>query len=95
MFIRSRSINIISARWWKISVRRSAVVYPGEWAVAREDVPDDDRLTMEIERTFGSDILNQVRGQYNVRDLLYYIMCTYCIMDIIQLQSTLQIPPLT
>ena len=61
MFIRSRGINIISARWWKISVRRSAVVYPGEWAVAREDVPDDDRLTMEIERTFGSDILNQVR----------------------------------
>jgi len=47
-------------RWWKISVRRSAVVYPGEWAVSREDVPDDDRLMMEIERTFGTDIMNQV-----------------------------------
>jgi len=47
-------------RWWKISLRRSAVVYPGEWAVAREDVEDDERLMGEIERTFGTDIKDQV-----------------------------------
>ena len=47
-------------RWWRISVRRSAVVYPGEWAIERDDVPDDERLLAEIERTFGEDVKDQV-----------------------------------
>ena len=36
------------------------MVYPGEWAIAREDVEDDERLMGEIERTFGADIKDQV-----------------------------------
>ena len=36
------------------------MVYPGEWAVAREDVEDDERLMGEIERTFGADVKDQV-----------------------------------
>ena len=35
-------------------------MYPGEWAIAREDVEDDERLMGEIERTFGPDVKDQV-----------------------------------
>ena len=52
-------------RWWRISMRRSAVVYPGEWAVSRDDTPDDDRLLQEIEHTFGTDVMNQVKTNIN------------------------------
>ena len=41
-------------------MRRSAVVYPGEWAIERDDVPDDDRLLAEVERTFGINVKDQV-----------------------------------
>ena len=52
--------NAHLCRWWKISLRRSAVVYPGEWAIARQDVEDHERLLTEIERTFGVDVKDQV-----------------------------------
>ena len=40
---------ILIVRWWRISLRRSTVVYPGEWAVNRDEVPDHERLLAEIQ----------------------------------------------
>ena len=41
-------------------------MYPGEWAVDRDEVSDDDRLCNEIERTFGEDIIEQVIVRFSV-----------------------------
>ena len=49
------------------------MVYPGEWAVAREDVEDDERLMGEIERTFGADVKDQV--SFKMRKFAADILC--------------------
>ena len=59
-------------------MRRSAVVYPGEWAVAREDVEDDERLMGEIERTFGSDVKDQVGTLYLLLTVTWYLCTSNC-----------------
>lgn len=48
-------------RWWKISMRNNAIVFPGENKVPPEDFDYDDRLQSDILRVFGSETLEEVR----------------------------------
>ncbi|EDV21891.1 uncharacterized protein TRIADDRAFT_29750 [Trichoplax adhaerens] len=48
-------------RWWKISMRNNAIVFPGETKIPSEDFDYDDRLQTEILRIFGKETLEEVR----------------------------------